>query len=400
MRLYEFEGKQLFSLIGLSVPNALVFTQNDADVSIKKLSFPVYVKVQVLHGNRAQNGGVVRLEQGEEKAYKKTIQDWLSVGWNGEKVEYVLVEESVKNIVNEHYIAIRWDTATRGPILLYSQHGGSGIESRQSRKKELASYPIDPLNSDVSLQAIAKKITPNLRDTLAKLWQVFYDNDATLVEINPLFELSDGSFVVGDAKVELDDIASFRHNTWENYPKRSAFSRPPTRMEEEAKKINEMDHRGVAGASFFEFDGDIGIMASGGGASLLVMDALMGSGLKPANYTEYSGNPSREKVAALTRLVLSKPGLRGLLVIGGNANFTDIFVTLSGVMDGIEKHKPHIKYPIVVRRGGPRWEEAFAMVRERAEKHKLDITLFGPETSMLEAVPVLVKKVEAHGDSR
>ena len=164
-------------------------------------------------------------------------------------------------------------------------------------------------------------------------------------------------------------------------------------MEKEAKIINAMDHRGVAGASFFEFDGDIGIMASGGGASLLVMDALMASGLKPTNYTEYSGNPSREKVAALTKLVLSKPGLKGLLVIGGNANFTDIFETLAGVMDGLESIEPKIKFPIVVRRGGPRWQEAFEMVRKRAAEKHLNITLFGPETSMLEAVPVFVKKV-------
>lgn len=400
MRLYEFEGKKLLGTAGFVVPVAQVVSSNSL-INASKLSFPIFIKVQILGGNRAQRGGVVRFEKGQEREIKKTIEEWLKDGWNGEKIEYVLIEQSVQDIKKEHYLAIRWDTATRGPIVLYSVQGGSGIEERQKREKAkvehaLETYPIDIKFADQSLQEIATKIFPHNthgKDILNKLWQTFYINDATLVEINPLFELTDGSFVVGDAKIDLDELAAFRHPEWESYSKRTPFSRPPTAMEEKAKTINAMDHRGVAGASFFEFDGDIGIMASGGGASLLVMDALMASGLKPANYTEYSGNPSRKKVAALTTLVVSKPGLKGLLVIGGNANFTDIFETLAGVMDGLESLRAKINFPIVVRRGGPRWQEAFAMVRERAIKNNLDVTLFGQETSMLEAVPVLVKKV-------
>ena len=400
MRLYEFEGKKLLTATGFVVPTGQVVSFS-FPVDILELSFPIFSKVQILGGNRAQRGGVVRFEKGEEKVAKKMIEKWLKNGWNEEKIEYVLIEQSIQNIKQEHYLAMRWDTATRGPVALYSTQGGSGIEERQKREKAktehtLGTYPIDIKFADQSLQIIATKIFPHNargKGILQKLWQAFYTNDATLVEINPLFELTDGTFVAGDAKIDLDDLAAFRHSEWESYSKRTPFSRPPTAMEQEAKNINAMDHRGVAGASFFEFDGDIGIMASGGGASLLVMDALMASGLKPANYTEYSGNPSREKVAELTKLVVSKPGLKGLLVIGGNANFTDIFETLAGVMDGLESAKQKLHFPIVVRRGGPRWQEAFEMVRERATKNNLDVTLFGPETSMLEAVPVLVKKV-------
>lgn len=405
MRLYEFEGKKLLAAAGFIVPNAQVVSSDVPLNDTSILSFPVFAKVQILGGNRAQRNGVVRFEKGQECETKKTIEKWLKNGWNEGKIKYVLVEQSVQNIKKEHYLALRWDTATRGPVLLYSTQGGSGIEQRQKREKAksehtLRTYPINIPLADHSLQEIAKKIFPSNTSgegILQNLWQSFYTNDATLVEINPLFELIDGTFVAGDAKIDLDELAVFRHSEWESYSKRTPFSRSPTAMEEKAKTINAMDHRGVAGASFFEFDGDIGIMASGGGASLLVMDALMASGLKPANYTEYSGNPSRKKVAALTTLVVSKPGLRGLLVIGGNANFTDIFETLAGVMDGLESTKPKLHFPIVIRRGGPRWKEAFAMVRERAMKNNLDVTLFGPETSMLEAVPALVKKVARTG---
>ncbi|MEK7458619.1 MAG: ATP citrate lyase citrate-binding domain-containing protein [Patescibacteria group bacterium] len=407
MRLYEFEGKKLLASAGFAVPVAQIISSNSL-VDVSKLSFPIFAKVQVLGGNRAQRSGVVRFEKGQEQEAKKTIHEWLNNGWNGEKIEYLLIEQAIQNIKKEHYFALRWDTTTRGPVVLYSAHGGSGIEQRQKREKAkseqtLETYRIDMRLVDHSLQEIAKKIfahNTHGNDILKKLWQTFYTNDATLVEINPLFELTDETFVAGDAKIDLDDLAAFRHPEWESYPKRTAFARLPTAMEEEAKNINAMDHRGVAGASFFEFDGDIGIMASGGGASLLVMDALMASGLKPANYTEYSGNPSREKVAALTTLVVSKPGLKGLLVIGGNANFTDIFETLAGVMDGLESAKPKVEFPIVVRRGGPRWQEAFEMVRKRAIQNQLHVTLFGPETSMLEAVPALVKKVGLNTDTK
>lgn len=401
MRLYEFEGKKLLSTAGFVIPIAQIVSSDSLMVDFSTFTFPIFAKVQILGGNRAQRGGVMRFEEKQKQEAKNTIEEWLKNGWNGEKIEYVLIEQSIQNIKKEHYIATRWDTVTRGPVVLYNAQGGSGIEQRQKREKEkeehtLETYPIDIKFADQALQEIAIKIFPHNthgKYIFQKLWQVFYTNDATLVEINPLFELTDGTFVAGDAKIDLDELAAFRHHEWETYPRRTAFARLPTAMEEEAKNINAMDHRGVAGASFFEFDGDIGIMASGGGASLLVMDALMASGLKPANYTEYSGNPSREKVAALTKLVVSKPGLKGLLVIGGNANFTDIFETLAGVMDGLESIKPKIEFPIVVRRGGPRWQEAFEMVRERGMKNNLDVTLFGPETSMLEAVPALVKKV-------
>jgi ATP-citrate lyase beta-subunit len=394
MRLYESEGKVLFHRASISVPRALLCDTDTCSplIDATALQFPVYVKAQTLTGNRADRGGVVRVEEAGETAYKKITKTMIEKGVGEESIQKVLVEEAVLNIKTEHYLSFRWDTATRGAVVLYSKAGGTHIEQREGLEK----FPVDILNADESLQSFAKKSEIPF-ELLKKFWSVFYENDALLVEINPLFECADGSWIAGDAKVELDDVAAFRHTDWSEYPERTLFARPPSQMEQEARKVSAMDHRGVAGASFFEFDGEIGILASGGGASQLAMDALMASGLKPANYTEYSGNPPREKVAALTKLVLTKKGLRGLWVIGGNANFTDIYETLAGVMDGIEATMPKVQYPIVVRRGGPRWEEAFAMVKERAAAGGFQITLFGPETSMLETVGVLVDQVKAKG---
>ena len=110
------------------------------------------------------------------------------------------------------------------------------------------------------------------------------------------------------------------------------------------------------------------------------MDSLEENGGNAANYTEYSGNPPREKVEKLTKIALSKKGLSGCLVSGAVANFTDIYETLGGFADGLKQVKPKPDYPIVIRRGGPRQKEAYRMLRALAKKEGFDIHLFGGET--------------------
>jgi succinyl-CoA synthetase beta subunit len=159
------------------------------------------------------------------------------------------------------------------------------------------------------------------------------------------------------------------------------------------KKIDEGEayYRGTAG-KYIEMDGDIAILFSGGGASIANMDALIKCGLKPANYTEYSGNPPREKVAALAKIVLSKPGLRGLWIAGGVANFTNIADTFAGIVDAIDEVKP--TYPIVERRAGPSEEEGMRIMRECAERNNLHMELFGKEMSMSDSAKVLAEMVD------
>jgi ATP-citrate lyase beta-subunit len=231
-------------------------------------------------------------------------------------------------------------------------------------------------------------------DWLKNLFAFFLQNDMTLLEINPLVEVN-GELLFLDSKTELDDTAHFRHEEWATqFPPRTLFTREPTENEKRAKEINAMDHRGVAGASYFDFPGTIGILASGGGASTLAMDTLLATSLKPANYTEYSGNPTREKVAALAKLVLEKPSMEGLWIVGGHANFTDIYETLMGVMDGIEQVALPAGFPIVVRRGGPRQEEAFVEFAQRAAARNLAIHTFDSSTPIPDTAFVLESAVQ------
>ena len=108
------------------------------------------------------------------------------------------------------------------------------------------------------------------------------------------------------------------------------------------------------------------------------MDALISYGAKPANYMEYSGNPPAYKVEKLTRIVLDKKDLSGLWIVGGIANFTDIYETLKAIVDVLVEKQ--VKFPVVIRRGGPNEKEAFELIRKTAKKHNLNISIYGRET--------------------
>ena len=223
------------------------------------------------------------------------------------------------------------------------------------------------------------------------MYRCFVEHDAELVEVI-LWRKSCRRKppVAADAKIILDDSALSRHDF--PFERRTGF-RPLTDMEKQARAIDAQSHRGVAGRTLLELDGDIAFLSSGGGASITCLDALITYGGRPANFAEYSGNPERGRVYQLTKLVLSKRALRGFWLVGPTANFTDVYETLGGVMDALKEIKP--AYPIVMRRAGPRDQEAKEMVLAAAKEIGLDLTFFGEEMAMTESAKVLVDKVNA-----
>lgn len=405
MILYEFEGKELLKKAGIRVPQSQLVASEDEIARLDPIESEraslarndgggVVLKAQVLSGKRADAGGIIMLDSIDDLGFK--INELIGKTINGEKVEKVLVEEKV-DIDKEYYLSLSYDTETRGPLLTISEEGGSGIEDRK-----VSTYSINPLNPVQNL--------PEVLDSglLEKLISLFFDQDCLLLEINPLVKTNSGEWVALDAKVKLDDDARVRHEDWD-FPPRGIPGRLPTQREIEAKRIDEGDYRGVAGSTFFDLDGDIAIMASGGGISLTGMDALLKHGARPANFTEYSGNPPKEKVTKLTKIVLderssstNKPDIHGLWVIGTvAANFTDIYETLSGLIDGLREAqkelKSEFKFPIVIRRGGPREKEAFEMLRQIKD---FNLILQGEETSVAESAKIMAEKAKEYSSSR
>lgn len=383
MRLFEHEAKQLLRNAQIETPLPLeVGTLNSLN-----FSEPCILKAQILTGNRWHKGLIQPCLSPDEfiPAVEKMKAALAKNDFSPDTL--ILVEPHVA-FDNELYLAIRYDTRSRSPVLLFDPKGGTGIEDRRS-DGGLPTYTLSDL-SETELPTLHPQLDPGW---IKNLLTTFFDNDLTLLEINPLVMI-DGQPVALDGKIELEDTATFRHPEWQEYPPRTLFQREPTDHERQAKEVNAADHRGVAGASYFDFPGTIGILASGGGASQLAMDALLASGLEPANYTEYSGNPTREKVKALSEVVLDNPKLEGLWVVGGHANFTDIYETLMGVMDAVVAANLPEGFPVVVRRGGPRTEEAFAALRERATNTGVHLELFNSSFPLTDTVPVLQSAVE------
>lgn len=391
MILYEFEGKKLLSAAGIAVPTSQLLTMSEARANalnnkLLTIKFPVVLKAQVLSGKRAEAGGIQFAEN--EAEFKEKLSQMLGSTINKEKVEQVLVEEKV-SVKEEYYLSISYDTDERSPVMTYSESGGTGIEEREVKKVVI--NPLDPTSN----------LPSNLeKGFLEKLINLFFDQDCILLEINPLVKTEKG-FIALDAKIKLDDFAKARHSEWD-FPPRSAPGHTPTKGEIEAKKIDEGDYRGTAGSSYFDLEGDIAVLSSGGGVSLTALDSLISFGGKPANFTEYSGNPPKEKVAKLTKIVLDKPNIHGLWIIGTVvANFTDIYETLSGFIEGLRQTEKDLNtkfdFPIVIRRGGPRVEEAYEMLSKIKE---FDLHLQGGETSIASSAKIMAELASKYAKSK
>ncbi len=349
MKLFEYQGKELFKKYGIQTPKSELISRETKSTSLK---FPLVLKSQVLSGDRRKKGGVLFAKSKSDFETQKNRIFQTEI--DGQFPKECLVEEKIE-FEKELYVSFSYDTNTRMPTLSLSQKGGSGI-------KKASTFPIDTFWGlpDFLLRNIFLKAgfsqNAAIQNTVKSLWDLFHKERALLVEINPLFELKNGTYVAGDAKIILDDNVvnpSFR--------------------------------------PYLDLPGDIAVLASGGGASLINLDALMKEGGRPANYVEYSGNPPASVVKELTIKVLSRKGLKGCWVVGGTANFTDIYETLLGFTQGLGTIKPKPKYPIVIRRDGPRQKEAFEMLREVAKKEKYDFHLYGPETPMSKSAKIMVK---------
>ena len=392
MRLYEFEGLKLFREAQIPIPEFTVLSSID---EIKDIELPVVVKAQVLSGSRGKAGLVIPCKSLDE--VKKALKEIIGKEVNGEKIEKVLIETYFVDKAAEYYLSITYDTSSRSPIALISKKGGVGIEELASGKESVKSVQIDPMKGLQPWQARQLLSEAgfsgihflSITKILLGIWRVFQKHDARLVEINPLIETEDEEFFAADAKIILDDDADFRQ-TDTNFPPRDVLGKKPTKSELAAKEIDANDHRGSAGSTYIELEGNIAVIAAGGGGSLVNMDALMALGGKPANYTEHSGNPLREKLEKLSKIILSKKGLSGVWFVGATANFTDIYETLSGFVAALRSIKPKPKYPIVIRRGGPRYKEAFKMLEEVKKKEGFDFHIFGPETPMTSTAKTMV----------
>jgi succinyl-CoA synthetase beta subunit/citryl-CoA synthetase large subunit len=219
--------------------------------------------------------------------------------------------------------------------------------------------PVYRARDIVADAGLTGKLLLGVSVVLSRLADIFLDLDATVVEINPLGLTPDGRLVALDCHLEIDDDALFRHPdiaALEKDTGRIQGERRMTDFEREAAAIDSLDHRGVAGR-VIEFDGNLGLIIGGGGASLTAFDAIRSHGGRPANYCEIGGNPSVLKVKELTRRILSKPGVDRIAVIMNVVSNTRVDLVARGIIKGILEAGRDPANTVAVFRVPGAWEE-------------------------------------------
>ncbi len=368
MRLLEYQAKGLLKRYGFQVPEGKIYDGNWGG-----FTFPAVVKAQIPAGGRGKSGGVIFVDS--ESELKSAVETLLNKKIRGFPVKKVLVEERLE-IEREFFVSFIIDSTSRQELLILSDLGGVDIEEVARREPErvrkrlitpffgLKDYEI---RGELAKLGIHGKLLLKLTDVILKLWKVFHDIDATILEVNPLVLTRDGSLYIADIHMEIEDEAMPRHPELKEFVseyKEFIGTRLMTEIEKRAREIDDMDHRGVAGR-FIEFDGDLGLLIGGGGASLTVFDAIRKYGGKPANYCEIGGNPSVKKVANLTKLLLSKPGVSKIAVIMNVVSNTRVDLVARGVIKGIlEAGKDPAKVISVFRIPGAWEDEGFKILQK------------------------------------
>jgi succinyl-CoA synthetase beta subunit len=353
MNLEEHAAKPLLAAAGIAVPRGGTATTAGEAAAVAARLGACVVKAQVPAGKRGKAGGIKPAATAQEAREAAAAILGMTIG--GHVVARVLVEQAA-DIAEESYAAIMNDPASAGPLLLYAAQGGMDIEELAGGHPDrLIRLPIDirhGIDTQTIERAIAAQVPADraaeIAGTLQKLYEVYRDNDAELVEINPLATLADGSLVALDCKFTLDDSGAARR------AELAALATP--------EKLTGLEASGrEQGLKYIQLDGDVGVLANGAGLTMTTMDSVSHFGGRPANFLEIGGEAYRLGKPAL-ELVLANQRVKSLVVIFCGA-FARTDVMAEGIVEAWQVLKPDI--PVFFSVHGTGEAEAIAMIRER-----------------------------------
>ncbi|MGO2192956.1 ADP-forming succinate--CoA ligase subunit beta [Brachybacterium sp. AOP42-C2-15] len=317
MDLYEYQARDLFEKHGVPVLGGVVAEDPAAaKAGAEKLGTPVVVvKAQVKTGGRGKAGGV-KIAKSPEEA-EQQASEILGMDIKGHTVHRVMIAAGA-DIAEEYYFSLLLDRANRNYLAMCSVEGGMEIEQLAVERPEaLARVAVDP---NVGIDAAkAKEIVEaakfnaetgaKVAPVLEKLWDVYKNEDATLVEVNPLVKTGAGDIVALDGKITLDDNAEFRHE--DHAALVDVTSEDPLETKAKALDLN-----------YVKLDGEVGIIGNGAGLVMSTLDVVAyageSHGVKPANFLDIGGGASAEVMA------------NGLDVILGDEQVSAVFVNVFG----------------------------------------------------------------------
>jgi succinyl-CoA synthetase beta subunit len=355
MKIHEYQAKEIFSRYQIPVTNEIVcYTVGEAVAAAEKLGLPVVVKAQVLAGGRGKAGGVKLARTKEE--VPEFAGKILGMDIKGYTVEKILIAQGVK-FSSEFYVGLTIDRNSKSVIFMASSEGGVEIEEVAKENPDaIHKFVIDP---DLGMTPfLARKIAFALfsdfnlvkqgADMFQKLYRIFMDTDASLVEINPLVITADGKLLALDGKMNFDDNALFRQVDIE------ALNEP---TEDELKEIDAKEK----GLTYIRLDGSIGCMVNGAGLAMATLDLIKYFGGEPANFLDIGGSSNPQKVIDAMNLILSDKNVKVVMIniFGGITRCDDV---ARGLIIALEKIK--VEVPIVVRLSGTNSKEGLEILKQ------------------------------------
>ena len=352
MDLFEYQGKELFAQYGIPVsPGRVAFTVDEAVEAANALGYPVVVKAQVHVGGRGKAGGIkLAADAAAARTHAASI---LGMDIRGHTVERLWIE-AASDIAQEYYASFTLDRSAKLHLGMLSARGGVDIEEVAREEPgaiaRLHIDPVDGLDEATARQWVEQaKLDPAATDgavdVLLKAWRCYVDGDCDLVEINPLILTTDGQVRALDAKVTLDDNASFRHD-W------AAYAETQVRDEREQAAHER-------GLQYVGLDGYVGIIANGAGLAMSTVDIVSQVGGDPANFLDIGGGANADVMAAALEVINNDPKVRSIFIniFGGITKGEEV---ANGVVQALER--VDIASPIVIRLDGTNAEEGRAIL--------------------------------------
>ena len=366
--LFEHQAKELFAEYGVSVPQGRVADTPEAARAIAEEfaaagTQRVVVKAQVKTGGRGKAGGV-KVADGPADAEDKARQI-LGMDIKGHTVHKVLVEEA-SDIAEEYYFSFLLDRSNRTFLTICSSEGGMEIEEvAHTNPDAVAQIPVSAIDGVdrakateiVKAGGYPEKAVAGAAEIVERLWAVFVDEDASLVEVNPMILTSDGQVRALDGKVTLDANAEFRQEH-EKYADVSSTDPLETRAKE--KHLN-----------YVKLDGEVGIIGNGAGLVMSTLDVVAYAGerhnnVKPANFLDIGGGASAEVMANGLEIILSDPAVRSVFVnvFGGITACDAVANGIVQALDLLKSKGENVDKPLVVRLDGNNAEEGRRILTE------------------------------------
>lgn len=356
MNIHEYQAKELFKLYDIPVSTGSVaYSSNEIETVVNNVSGPTWVvKAQIHAGGRGKGGGVKVVSSAGEAILEAKKMFGMNLitpqtGPEGKLVQRLYIENG-SDIEKELYLSCLVDRSTSKVAFIVSKMGGMDIEKvAEETPDEITTIFIEPstgvTNENIKTIANSLGLSGSLEEQLdgliKNLYRFFVEKDASLLEINPLIITDTKKLICLDAKVNFDDNALYRHPEIE-----------------ELRDPNEEDKYELEAAkydlAYIKLDGSIGCMVNGAGLAMASLDIIKLYGGEPANFLDVGGGASKEKVTSAFKIILSDPGVKGILVnIFGGIMRCDI------IADGIvaAAKELQINVPLVVRLEGTNVEE-------------------------------------------